>query len=182
MKRSVGFRRHRAASWVLLTVAGPLGVLPSSLATQEQDAKWARAKIADVAWIAGHWEASLNGARLEEFWSNPGGDCMVGMFRWVKDGKVWIYELLTIREEDDTLVFRFRHFSDEMDAWESKMEPLTYYLVSSSDREAVFENPASDSHRRYAFERADAKTLVVRVGAHRDGKLESKEFRYTRQE
>jgi hypothetical protein len=46
----------------------------------------------------------------------------------------------------------------------------------------VFENPASDSHRQYAFEKAGAKTLVVHVGAHRDGALESKEFRYTRQE
>lgn len=141
-----------------------------------------KASIADVAWIAGEWANEDGSNRLEESWSVPRGDSMIGMFRWLKGGKVWIYELLAIREEDETLVFRFRHFSNEMSAWESKTEPLTYRLASLSDNEAVFENASSESHRRYSFRRTDLNTLVIQVGAMRGGKISSSEFVFRRQE
>ncbi len=141
-----------------------------------------KASIADVAWIAGEWVKQNDKDRLEETWSVPRGDSMIGMFGWLKDGKVWIYELLTIREERGMLVLRFPHCGNDMSSWESKSEPLTYQLVSFSDNEVVFENPSSDSHRRYAFYRPDLNTLVVRVGAMHGGKLSSSEFVYHRQE
>ena len=140
-----------------------------------------KASIADVAWIAGEWAREDDKDRLEETWSRPRGDSMIGMFRWLKDGKVWIYELFTIREERGTLVFRFRHFGNDMSSWEPKSEPLTYQLASFGDDEVVFENPSSDSHRRYTFYRPDLNTLVVRVGALRQGKISSSEFVYHRQ-
>ena len=82
------------------------------------------AKIADVAWIAGHWETVFQDSLLQEHWSEPAGDSMMGMFRWLKKDKTWIYELLTIREESGSLVFRFRHFSDKLSAWEEKESRL----------------------------------------------------------
>lgn len=170
---------HRAVLF-LPAVAGGLAILSYGWCVQARHADSSTTKITDVGWIAGHWASESNDAHLEEIWSEPTGDCMMGMFRWIKEGKVWMYELLTIREEEGTLVLRFRHFSDEMVSWESKSGPLTYRLTSHSDREAVFENPESESHRQYAFERAGHDTLVVRVGAVRDGKISVKEFRYTR--
>ena len=140
-----------------------------------------KASIADVAWITGEWAKENDKDRLEETWSVPRGDSMIGMFRWLKDGKVWIYELLTIREERGTLVLRFRHFGNDMSSWEPKNEPLTYRLASFSDNEVVFENPSSDSHRRYSFSRPDLNMLVVRVGALSEGKRSSSEFVYRRQ-
>ncbi|MGD2110042.1 MAG: DUF6265 family protein [Phycisphaerae bacterium] len=141
----------------------------------------ASARIGDVAWIAGHWTMEKTGSQLEETWAEPSGDCMMGMFRWVKQGKVWIYELLTIREEAGTLVFRFRHFGDDLASWEPKTEPLTYWLSSIKKNEAVFTNPDSDSHRHYSFTLSDdAKTMTIRVGAFRDGEIQTSDFRYTR--
>ena len=70
------------------------------------------------------------------------------------------------------------HFSDKMIAWEPKDDPLTYRLTSISPREAVFENPNSDRHRLYAFRKLDDDTLLVRVGAWRDGKIDANEFRF----
>ena len=166
----------------ILTFVGV--VVPAALVLQPETEqvrtreKSASVDINEVAWIAGHWVKEQEGARLEEIWSKPDGDCMMGMFRWVKGGKVWIYELLTIRAEEGTLVFRFRHFSNEMGAWEPKEEPLTYRLTSLSQHEAVFENPKSEKHRLYAFQREGDDTLIVRVGALRNGKISASEFRY----
>jgi len=140
----------------------------------------APASIETVAWIAGHWGQERPGGLLEEIWSKPQGDSMMGVFRWIKKGKVWIYEILTIREEEGTLVLRFRHFSDKLSTWEPKDEPITYRLTKATDREAIFENPESDKFRRFAF-RLDGDDMVVSVGSFRDGKVSSSEFRYSRQ-
>ncbi len=136
------------------------------------------AKIADVAWIAGHWETKRQGSILQEHWSEPAGDSMMGMFRWLKKDKTWIYELLAIREENGSLVFRFRHFSDKLHAWEEKEKPLMFRLVSLTEREAVFENPSGDDPGRYIFSQPDDKSLVVKIGSKKAGTVEFNEFRY----
>jgi hypothetical protein len=138
------------------------------------------AKIGDVAWIAGHWGTTLKGSILDEYWSEPAGDCMMGVFRWLRKDKAWLYEMLTIREEEGTLVFRFRHFSDKLNAWEEKDKPLTYRLASLSEREAVFENPKDTDHWRFIFSSPDNKTLVIKVGSTADGTVKYDEFRYTK--
>lgn len=147
----------------------------------ENQARLGDAKISDVAWISGTWLSKKGEGRLEEVWSEPRGDSMMGMFRWIKKGEVWIYELMTIREEEGTLVFRFRHFGNDMMTWEPKTEPLTYRLKMLGVRKVVFENPESDSHRRYEISRPDDNTLAVRVGAYRNGKIGYSEFQYKRQ-
>ena len=146
----------------------------------EERGSGAAARISDVAWIAGRWSLDREDGRLEEVWSEPAGDCMMGMFRWLKEGRVWIYEMLTIREEAGTLVLRFRHFSESLVAWEPKEEPLTYRLTRVNDTEAVFENPESESHRMYAFRRVGENELLVRVGAVRNGEVRTSDFAYRR--
>lgn len=136
--------------------------------------------VADLAWIAGDWVREDGENKLQELWSKPEGDSMAGMFRWIKRGKVWIYELMTIREEEGSLVFRFRHFDNDMTAWEPKAEPNTYKLLSLGDREVIFENPDNDKLHRYELSSPDDKTLMVRVGARRDGKIGYSEFQYKR--
>jgi len=140
----------------------------------------ASARIAEVAWIAGHWGLEQPGGSLEEIWSEPQGDCMMGVFRWMKGERVWIYELLTIREEEGTLVFRFRHFGKGLEAWEPKDQPLTYRLKSLTPGEAVFENPESDKARRYIF-RKSGDAMVVRLESEKDGRVGADEFPYRRQ-
>ena len=149
-------------------------------AASEENGSGAKARIGDVAWIAGRWSLDREDGRLEEVWSEPAGDCMMGMFRWLKEGRVWIYEMLTIREEAGTLVMRFRHFSDSLVTWEPKEEPLTYRLTRVSDTEAVFENPGSESHRLFAFQRVGDDELLVRVGAVRNGEVRTSDFAYRR--
>lgn len=137
-------------------------------------------RVADLKWIAGHWSMQKNADTLEEIWSKPAGGCLMGMFRWIKDGNVWIYELLTIRDEKDGPVFRFRHFSKELGAWEDKDQPLTFRYVSHTDNEVIFENPQRKRMHRYIFRRDGPETLVIRLEGKKDGQPVSDEFRYTR--
>lgn len=162
----------RALSWTLPTAWALLGGLVGAQSGPQ---------MSDLAFIEGHWVAEHGNDELEEIWSSPVGDSMMGMFRWIKDGKVWLYELLCIRKEGEGIVFRFRHFSNELVPWEPEDEPLTFSLVGSSEGEAVFENPDRENPRRYSFIKDGDDGLRVHVQGYREGRLEPGDvFEYQR--
>jgi hypothetical protein len=56
---------------------------PANTMKLEPDAARPKAKIADLAWIQGRWVGEGLGGTVEEIWSPPIGDSMLGMFRLV---------------------------------------------------------------------------------------------------
>ena len=88
--------------------------------------------IEDLAWMEGRWVCRQKGDVLEEIWSAPSGDCMMGMFRWMKDDKVWMYELMTIIADGDEIVFRLKHFDRNMVGWEEKDKSISAKCCRSS--------------------------------------------------
>lgn len=108
-------------------------------ARPKQPAADAAAQLASLAWIEGVWVSRQGKDTLEESWFAPHGDSMVGMFRWMKDGDLWMTELMTITIDDGALVFRLRHFDRRHTAWEEKDAPMTCKLKSIADREVTFE-------------------------------------------
>jgi uncharacterized protein DUF6265 len=101
------------------------------------------ATMADVAFMAGHWRDPAAQGLSEEIWTAPEGDSMLGMWRFVTEGKAWIYELLSIRQEAASLVLLLRHFDPQLKAREEKDAPLVLPLVRKSEGEAVFEGRSS---------------------------------------
>jgi len=96
------------------------------------------ASIADVSWIAGHRRAAALGGVCEEIWGAPMGSSMVGMFRFVKDGKIVFYELMTIAEENKSLVLKIKHFNPDLSGWEEKNTSQNFPLVRITPTEAFF--------------------------------------------
>ncbi len=141
----------------------------------------AKEQLKSLHWIEGTWGKTDGEDVLDEVWSAPSGDSMMGVFRWTKGGKVWLFELLTITIDDGRLVFRFRHFGRDQVPWEGKHDALTFYLKSIKEGEVVFENPERDEPRRFVFRRVDGDKLLVRVEGHHEGKPPSvMEFLYSR--
>ncbi len=107
--------------WINLAVAvlGALSFGSHSYAVEDKDnaasgSSPVSAKIADLAWLQGHWTTKFGANELHEIWSPPSANCMMASFCWIKEGRVWMYELLTIAEVDSHIVLRFKHFSHEM--------------------------------------------------------------------
>lgn len=121
---------------MLLLAAAPAGAAQATPTPPMKDAK-----LADVAWIAGHWVDDSAGNISEEVWSAPAGDSMIGMWRYVAKGRIQISEMLTITQEGGGPVFRLRHFDPRMVAREEKENPLALKLISIKEREAAFEGP-----------------------------------------
>ena len=136
------------------------------------------ANLAQLSWIAGHWVDDAGGDLSEEIWAAPNGDSMIGMWRYVAKGKMQIFELLSIREEEGGPVFRLRHFDPRMVAREEKDKPLALKLVALKDREAAFEGPGQPAGTvRLTYRRPATDTLSVTL--EKDGR--SQEFRFRRQ-
>jgi hypothetical protein len=90
------------------------------------------AALGRIAWMAGHFRGELLGGVGEEHWCAPSTGSMMGVFKLIKEGAVVFYEILTISEEDGSLVLRIKHFSPDLASWEEKEECFRAPLVQLS--------------------------------------------------
>jgi hypothetical protein len=116
-------------------------------------------KLEDLSFICGHNRGELNGAIIDEHWSEVGGDTMIGMFRQIRNGKAEMYEFLTIEQTSTGLVLRLKHFDPGLVGWEEKAQASSYPLISWKPNEAVFERP--DKATRLTFRSTSRETLDV---------------------
>ena len=137
-------------------------------------------KLSKLTWLSGTWVANVDGDYLEEIWSEPVGDTMMGVFRWVKGGKVWINEIVTITADSDGLVFRLRHFDRKMTAWEDKDKPFYYPVKHIGRDEIVFENPQRDHPRSITYRRVDDTLYIILTSYDEDRKPSTDEFVFRR--
>jgi uncharacterized protein DUF6265 len=77
----------------------------------------------------------------------------MGMFRWVREGKVRFYELIAIEQEGDGVFLRIKHFHPRLVGWEEKDAAHEFVLVELNGREAIF----------LELDRPDARWAVYRL-------------------
>ena len=133
-----------------------------------------RANLSDVDWIQGHWKGEALGGQVEEIWSPPLGESMMGSFKLVQNGKVKFYEIITISEMEQTLIMRLKHFDSELKGWEEKDETVDFKLVQLTP-EKVFSDGLT-------FERISENEINVYVRFDSEGKSSEGKFNYHRVE
>jgi len=139
----------------------------------------ATATVEDFAWLEGTWRMSEANVEMEERWSAPLGDGLVGTFRWLRNGEVWMYEIMAISKDKGRFLFRLKHFTRQFAGWEEKDEALTYGLTKIEPNKAVFQNPDRDQPRRFVFYRPARQTLIVRLEGFEDGEETVQEFQFS---
>lgn len=124
-----------------------------------------QATVEQLAFISGDWRLRLGDDLLHEHWSEPAGNCLLGSFRWIKQGEsVWMYEFLTMRNEDGGVTMRFRHFDDALNCWEEKDEPLMFRLTELDQQRALFQHFGGDGEPwAMIFHRLDDEALTITV-------------------
>ncbi|MGB0715283.1 MAG: DUF6265 family protein [Phycisphaerae bacterium] len=156
-------------------------VAKESAAKAAPQFKTAKAGLEDLSWLSGRWTGSMGDQSLEETWSAVDGDSMIGMFRWVRDGKIWLYEFLTLRAEGDSVVLRFRHFGPALGCWEEKETPLTLNLTKIEKGMVRFTLVGDKDPWHYTYRLSpDGDGLQVTVGESVDGKKKGSQLRFTR--
>lgn len=114
-----------------------------------------KATLDDIAWLAGHWEGASFGGVTEEIWSPALGNSMMGSFKLVINDEISFYEILTISEENSSLILRIRHFDKELIAWEEKDSPEEFPLLKITKKKAYFDG--------LTFEKTGRKTITIFV-------------------
>lgn len=130
------------------------------------------AKIEDVAWIAGNWSGEALGGWCEEIWSERNAGSMMGVFRLIRNDRPAFFEILTIVEQDSTLILRLKHFHFNLKGWEEKDETVDFPLVEVEGQTAYFSG--------MTFQRKSESELMIYMafkqkdGSYREGKFQYK--------
>ena len=151
MKRSVGL-----ASLML--------VLASAV-----EARQAKPTLDALAWMAGAWSGTSRGIDMEELWTVPKGNSMIGMHRDVGKGRTLGFEFLRIEQQADAIVYL------SMPNGRSPATPFS--LKEESVMRVVFENPTHDFPQRIIYWKEGAD-LRARIEGMQDGKEASMEWRW----
>ena len=131
------------------------------------------ARLADLAWLEGRWAGSGFEAKVEEIWTAVDGQSLLGMFRLVKDGQPRVYEIITIVEEEGSLVMRLKHFTGALKGWEEKEKFVSFPLVKAAGHTAWFDGMT------YQLD-ADGTLRVWLLVGHKDGPSQEEEIVYRR--
>lgn len=142
--------------------------------TMEKDEKSVspKATLDDVAWMAGHWKGEAFGGVIEEIWSPELGGSMMGSFKLVIENEILFYELMTITEENGSLMMRVKHFDKGLNGWEEKDESIEFVLLKKTDKKLYFDG--------LTLEKTGKKSIVIYVIIDEKGKKEEVPFTYKR--
>lgn len=136
--------------------------------------------VTELNWLSGAWQGSVGDDQIEEHWSKVAAGTLMGMFRWMHEGQVRFYELLTIEPQDDHLAMHIKHFDPGLIGWEEKDQVVTLVLVKVSEREAVFYR-AGGEQPLWLFYRREAENSLIAFFEHDEsGHDPEDEFRFTR--
>jgi hypothetical protein len=161
----------------ILTFVALMTALAAAPAFSQGRAPLRTAALRDVAFIAGRWSGEMDGGKTQEWWSAPEGDGMLGMFRYVKDGKSVFYELMSIDQTAEGPVLRLRHFGPGLVAWEEKDGATSWPLVELAADRAVFEVP--DGRKRLTYHRASERAMTITLEEMENGAWKSQPFTFT---
>ena len=130
------------------------------------------ASLEQLSWIAGQWEGSAFGGKVEEFWSLPSGDSMMGVFKLVVEGKTKFYEIMVIRQNRNSLVLQLKHFGYNLKGWEEKDDTVDFPLVEITENKVFFDG--------FTIKKINKNEIHLFVVISNNGQEEEVQFIYRR--
>lgn len=119
--------------------------------------------LADLAFMAGCWRGpSGEGTTIEEYYTAPAENLILGVSRYTKGARVTSYEFSTIAREGAEIVLTPRP---------SGQEPAPFRLTRLDSTGAVWENPAHDFPTLISYRPGPGDSLIGRIeGPGADGR------------
>lgn len=125
------------------------------------------AEIEDLDWMTGNWAADLGPNQLEENWVATEGGSIAALVRMTGDGDTSMFEMITIEEEDGSLVLHIQQ-------WDAGFEPRTesaqeMELVEIGDNSVHFEAVSEGGMSSLGYSRPDPDTFIIHIGQESGG-------------
>ncbi|MGY5876107.1 MAG: DUF6265 family protein [Candidatus Thorarchaeota archaeon] len=115
--------------------------------------------VKDLKFMHGAWQGNAGDDLIEEHWMPEILYNMTGMFRWIKKGDIFVYEIMAIVERDDTIQLLLRHFDKDFNGWEEKTKPMVLTVTELTETKAVFINSIKPDSGFLVYELIDSDTL-----------------------
>ncbi|MBA4013414.1 MAG: hypothetical protein C0481_16230 [Phenylobacterium sp.] len=128
-------------------------------------------EVQALGWLAGSWVQQDENRTVREIWLAPQDGVMSGVSQTNRPGRKPFTEFMTIRAEPAGATFTAR-----LDG----QPPTSFVLKPGPAGEATFENLAHDFPQRVSYRRC-GEDLCARIEGTADGKVQSQEWRYTRE-
>jgi hypothetical protein len=135
--------------------------------------------VEPLSWLEGIWIGKEADQLIEEHWSAPQGDALMGMFRFVHTGEPRFYEFMTIAVEGQEVVLRIKHYDPGLTGWEEKGESVTYPLVQVDSGGAIFYKRGSAQPNWMVYRREGDALSVHFEGA--EGEAKGSRFEFQRE-
>lgn len=142
-------------------------MLVVACAAASASARQQKPTLDSLAWIAGAWAGTAGGVEMEEHWTAPKGNSMIGLHRDVAKGRTVGFEFLRIEQQPAGIVYL------SMPNGRSPATPFPLKEVSGT--RVVFENPAHDFPQRIIYWK-DGSDLCARIEGTMNGKARSEEW------
>ena len=124
------------------------------------------------AWLSGAWETTQGTRIVEEHWTTPSANVMVGLSRTVDGDRTTEFEFLRIEKRGADLFYVPQP---------NGRPPVSFKLTSSADGRFVFENTSGEDRvNRIEYRREGADGLYARVEGAQNAKPFTFEFHYRR--
>lgn len=138
----------------LASLALPAFVLGARALAQDPAEESAAPGLADLAWMEGEWGSTQGRMEMEELWTAPKGDLILGLHRdWRQGSERASFEFLRIEAREGGLVYV---------AAPGGGPATEFALVELEGQRAVFENPQHEFPQRLVYER-EGGALAVRI-------------------
>jgi hypothetical protein len=128
--------------------------------------------LQDIGWLAGDWQLAAGGKCVEEQWTTPSTNMLVGMSRTVAGGRTTSFEFVRIEARADGIYYV---------AQPGGRPPVDFKLASDSASDLRFVNPGHADHLKNVIYRRDGNgNLTARIEGENGGKAFSEDYAYRR--
>ena len=128
--------------------------------------------LSDLRWLAGEWQLTTGTQCVEEHWTAPSANMLVGTSRTVEDGRTVAFEFVRIEARADGVYYV---------AQPGGRPPVDFKLASELGPELVFVNPGHADHlKRIVYRRDGGDGLFARVEGENAGRAFATDYAYRR--
>lgn len=116
------------------------------------------AHLSEMAWMAGHWTGSAQGATIDRYCTQPAGGAVMCMMRVIARNKAVWHEFSSLQETPSGIVLKTRFFNGDL-APDDPVE-TTLTLTKATATTLEFENPHGNQPKRESITSTGADSMV----------------------
>jgi hypothetical protein len=120
------------------------------------------AKVADLAWMSGTWQAPVGPNTLEENWAAPSNGSIGTLVRMSGPNGVGMWEVITIEEKDGSLVMSVQQWGSGFEPRSPQAQKLE--LEEISDKHVKFKAVTEGSMTTLGYSRSADNVFSIEMG------------------